>query len=301
MQANFDTIVIGAGPAGISASLYVKRANLSVLVLYSGEGSIEKAHKIDNYYGFPNGISGPKLYRNGIQQAINLGIEAVESEVTNIKLNDDFSFTVTAGKNDFSAKSVVIATGNKKLRPRVKGIKEFEGKGISYCAICDAFFYRKKNVCVIGDGEFAVSEAEDLVNVASCVTILTNGKDDSLIKESLSEKGELERFRIDTRKIAEINGNEATGKVSSVLLDDGTRIQADGVFIALGEAGAADFAKKMGLVLNGDSITVNEKMETNIPGLFSCGNSTGGLLQVSKAVYEGAVAGLSAVEFCRKK
>lgn len=301
MQTSFDTIIIGAGPAGISASLYIKRANLDVLVLYFGTGNLEKAHKIDNYYGFPGGIPGQELYNNGIQQARNLGVQVIESEVTNINLNDDFSFSVTAGKNDFSAKSVIIATGNKKLRPAIKGITEFEGKGVSYCAICDAFFYRKKNVCVIGDGEFAVSEAEDLVNVASSVTILTDGKDSSLVQKSLEEKGDSARFKINTRKIAEIQGDEKTGKACGILFEDKTAMPVEGIFIALGEAGAADFAKKLGLLVNGDNIAVNEKMETNIPGLFSCGNSTGGLLQVSKAVYEGAAAGLSAVEFCREK
>lgn len=299
MPATFDTIIIGAGPAGISASLYVKRANLNVLVLYFGDGNLEKAHKIDNYYGFPDGISGPDLYQNGIAQSKNLGVEVRKEEVTSISMNDDFSFSVATSFANYSAKSVIIATGNKKLRPQIKGIAEFEGKGVSYCAICDAFFYRKKNVCVIGDGKFAASEAADLVNVASSVTILTNGKDENQIKKILSEKGELEKYKIDSREISEIKGEN--GKVSGVLFDDGTKLPADGVFIALGEAGAADFAKKLGLLLKGDSIVVNEKMATNIPGLFSCGNSTGGLLQVSKAVYEGAVAGLSAVDFLREK
>lgn len=299
MSKSYDAIIIGAGPAGISASLYIKRANLNVLVLYFGEGNLEKAHKIDNYYGFPDGIAGPELYKNGIQQARNLGVEVLEKEVTGISLNDDFSFSVAAGADTFSAKSVIIATGNKKLRPQIKGIAEYEGKGVSYCAICDAFFYRGKNVCVIGDGKFAASEAEDLVNVASSVTILTNEKDELQIKKILSEKGELERYKIDSRKIAEIKGEH--GKVSAVLFSDGSEIQADGVFVALGEAGAADFAKKLGLILKDDCIQVNEKMATNIPGLFSCGNSNGGLLQVCKAVYEGAAAGLSAVDFIREK
>lgn len=300
MSKSYDAIIIGAGPAGISASLYIKRANLSVLVLYSGEGNLEKAHKIDNYYGFPDGIAGPKLYKNGIQQARSLGVEVLEKEVTNISMNDDFSFSVATSAENYNAKSVVIATGNKKLRPQIKGIADYEGKGVSYCAICDAFFYRGKSVCVIGDGKFAASEAEDLENVASSVTILTNGKDESQIKKILSEKGELERYKIDSRKIAEIKGGE-NGKVSAVLFSGGSEIQADGVFVALGEAGAADFAKKLGLILKGDSIQVNEKMATNIPGLFSCGNSNGGLLQVCKAGYEGAVAGLNAIDFIREK
>lgn len=297
---NYDTIIIGAGPAGISASLYAKRANLSVLVLYSSSSNLEKSHKIDNYYGFPGGIPGKTLYENGIAQAKTLGVEVLEEEVTGISLNDDFSFSVATGKDTYAAKSLIIATGNKKLRPQIKGLAEHEGKGVSYCAICDAFFYRAKKVCVIGNGKFAASEAKDLVNVASSVTILTDGNDPSALEAVLRENGEKEKYKVDSRKIAEIKGGES-GKVEAVLFADGSEIKTDGVFIALGQAGAADFAKKLGLVMNGDKIKVDEKMATNIPGLFSCGDSTGGLLQVSKAVYEGAVAGLSAVSFLREK
>ncbi|MCR4790508.1 MAG: NAD(P)/FAD-dependent oxidoreductase [Treponemataceae bacterium] len=292
----FDVTIIGAGPAGISASLYTKRANLNVLVLYHGGGNLEKAHKIDNYYGFPQGISGPDLYQNGIDQAKNLGVEVREAEVTHLAFNDDMTFTVTAAGQEIQTKTLIIATGNKKLRPAIKGIEEFEGKGVSYCAICDAFAYRKKDVVVIGDGKFAASEANDIVNIASSVKILTNGKDKAYL-ESITEG----KYQIDDRKIVEIKGNAENTKVGAVIFSDGSQLATDGVFIALGEAGASDFAKKLGLALNGDSIIVNENMETNISGIYSCGNATGGLLQICKAVYEGGKAGLSAVEFVRHK
>ena len=167
----YDVIVIGAGPAGISASLYVKRANKNVLVIYNGESNLEKAEKIDNYYGFENGISGKELYNIGIKQAQNLGIDVVCEEVLNIEYNMD-SFTIKTVDNVYEAASCIIATGNKKLRPNIKGIMEFEGKGISYCAICDGFFYKGKNVVVIGNGKFAISEAKDLENIAGNVKIL---------------------------------------------------------------------------------------------------------------------------------
>lgn len=190
----------------------------------------------------------------------------------------------------------MIATGNKKLRPAIKGLADLEGKGVSYCAICDAFFYRKKDVVVIGDGNFAVSEAQDLLNVASSLKILTDGKDSTYVK-SLSNG----KYEVIDKKIIEIQENPQTNKVDAVIFEDKSQLKVDGVFVALGEAGAANFAKKLGLFLNGDSIKVNEKMETNISGIFSCGNSTGGLLQISKAVYEGTLAGLSAIEYIRKK
>lgn len=299
MESTFDVIIIGAGPAGISAALYARRANLSVLVLHAGIGSLEKARKIENYYGFPAGISGEELYRNGISQAENLGIEILKKEATEIRINGDFSFTVSDGKSGFSAKSVVIATGSKKLKPKIRGIEEFEGKGVSYCAVCDAFFYRNKNVAVIGDGKFAVSEAEELSNVAAKVSILTDGKGTGEIEKILEEEKISGKFTLDSRKIKEIKGDE-NGKVSGIIFEDGSDMNTDGIFVALGKAGAADFAKKLGLALKGDSIGTNEKTETNIPGVFACGDAAGGLLQVSKSVYEGAKAGLQAAEFIRK-
>ena len=297
---SYDLIIIGAGPAGISAALYVKRANLNVAVIYSGESQLEKAHKIDNYYGFPQGIAGADLYANGIAQAKNLGIEVINAEVTNIQMDSPTQYTVSANGTDYSAPSVILATGNKKLRPLIEGIAEFETKGVSYCAICDGFFYRKKNVAVIGNGTFAVAEASHLAHIAASVTILTDGKDDAEVKAALAaDPSVAEKITVDTRKVAKVYGNETGIKVGGVTFADNESLALDGIFVALGSAGAADFAKKLGLALNGDSISADEKMATNAPGIFSCGNANGGLLQVCKAVYEGGVAGLSAVEYVR--
>ena len=299
----YDIIIIGAGPAGVSAALYAKRANLSVAVIYSGESQLEKAHKIDNYYGFPDGITGADLYKNGIQQAKNLGIEVIEAEVTHIELlapPPQTQYSVKAGDTELSAQAIILATGNKKLRPPIEGILDFEGKGVSYCAICDGFFYRKKNVAVIGNGTFAVAETSHLAHIAESVTILTDGKDDSEVKTAIAQDSSIaEKIKVDARKVAKITPNAENTKVGGVEFADGESLSLDGVFVALGSAGAADFAKKLGLALNGDSIAANEKMATNAPGIFSCGNANGGLLQVCKAVYEGGVAGLSAVDYIR--
>lgn len=292
---DFDLTIIGGGPAGISAALYAVRAGFKVLIIHNGPLALEKAHKIENYYGFPQGISGSQLYENGIEQAENIGATVVKAEVTNVSIADNLSFNVAAKDNIYNCRSLILATGNKKLRPAIKNIADFEGRGVSYCAICDAFFYRKKNVAVIGNGQFALSEADDLKNVVSSLTVLTNGEDAHTIK-TLSDGS----LKIDERRITEIKGNEQ-GKVSAIVFADGSELETDGIFIALGEAGACNFAKKIGLLLDGDSIKTDEKMQTNIPGIFACGNAAGGLLQVSKAVYEGAVAGLSAVEFLKKR
>ena len=282
-----DVVIIGAGPAGISAALYAKRANKNVLVIYNGESNLEKAEKIDNYYGFENGITGKELYEAGIRQAKNLGVEVKEEEVLNLELTLD-GFAVKTVDNVYEAKTCIIATGNKKLRPNIDGIVEFEGKGVSYCAICDGFFYRKKNVVVIGNGKFAVSEAKDLENVVGNVKILTNGE--NMATDTY--------FEVVNKKISKIVGDE---KVKFIEFEDGTTLETDGVFVAFGEAGGSDFAKKLGVVLDKDNIKVDENMATNINGLYSCGNTNGGLLQVCKAVHEGAVAGLSAVNYLNER
>lgn len=284
----YDSIIIGSGPAGISASLYLKRANKNVLVLYYGQSELEKAHKIDNFYGFPNGISGSDLYQNGINQAKNLGVLVSNEEVLNIQMNEDFCYNVITSKNTYKSKTVIIATGNKKLKPNISGIEKFEGMGVSYCAICDGFFYRKKDVVVLGNELYAVSEAEELLNVTPNVTILTNGKE---MKENTN-------IKVNTKKIEKILGDE---RVSGILFSDGEILNCNGVFVAEGVAGGSNFAKKLGIYTDGDKIVVDENMQTNVPGIYACGNLVGGLLQINKAAYEGAMAGLAAVKYINEK
>lgn len=286
MDKMYDVIIIGAGPAGVSAALYAKRANKSVLVLYYGESQLEKAHKIDNYYGFEGGIGGKELYQNGINQAKAIGCEVINAEVLHIAMTATLSYEVKTADAVFEGKTLILATGNKKIRPNIEGVAEFEGKGVSYCAICDGFFYRKKTVAVLGNGDYALSEAGDLVNIVNKVYILT----DSL------PAPETDSYEVITKKIAAIRGE---AKVNRVAFDDGSELEIDGLFVALGTAGGADFAKKLGVALDGDSIKTDEDMKTNIPSVFACGDVNGGLLQVSKAVCDGAKAGLSAVKYLK--
>lgn len=284
----YDVIIIGAGPAGISASLYAKRANRSVLVLYSGESQLEKAHLIDNYYGFDGGISGKELYENGIAQARSLGVEVINEEALNVTMNASMNYEVSTAANKYEGKALIISTGNKKLKPDIKGVEAYEGRGISYCAVCDGFFYRKKSVAVLGNEAYALSEADELENIVGKLVILTDGK----------PAPETDKYEVITKKISEFVGEV---KLSKVIFEDGSELELDGVFFAQGVAGGADFAKKLGVTLNGSDIKVNPDMSTNLKGVFACGNATGGLLQVCKAVYEGAEAGLSAVKYIKSK
>ena len=285
----YDIIIIGAGPAGISASLYAVRANKKVLVLYDDKSSLEKTDKIENYYGFENGISGKDLYKAGIKQAENIGVDVKKEEVIKIEMisENDYNFLVNTSNNIYKSKVVILATGNKKNKPKITGIEKFEGKGISYCAICDGFFYRNKNVAVIGSGNYAISETNDLINIAKDITILTDGEK--------APDFRADNVKVETRGIKEIKGND---KVEEIELTDGTDLKVDGVFIAQGVASSTDFAKKLGALVKNDKIIVNDKMETSIKNLYACGDCVGGLLQVSKAVYEGTIAGLNAIRNC---
>ena len=283
----YDCLIIGAGPAGVSASLYTKRANLRTLIIYNDKSNLEKTEKIENFYGFANGIDGKSLYEEGIKQAKNIGVEVINEEVLKIEISNNY-FKIFTTKNEYMARTVILATGNKKNTPNIKGIKEFEGKGISYCAICDGFFYREKEVCVLGSGNYAISETNDLINLAKKVTILTNGKKPPDIRS--------ENVDINKKEIEAIEGNE---KVEDVRFKDNTKIKTEGIFIAEGIAGSVEFAKKLGIIMKNNKIVVNEKMQTNIKGIYACGDCTGGLLQISKSVYEGTIAGLQVIDYIK--
>ena len=280
----YDVIIIGNGPAGISAALYIKRANLNVLIISKGEGTLKKVKKIENYYGLEKPLSGAEIEQRGIAQAKSLGIEIVTDEVVGISYNS--SFIVETVNSSYKCKKVIIATGSSRKKPNIKGITEFEGKGISYCTICDAFFFKNKNVAVLGSKEYAIHEAEQLKNVTKNVRILTNGE--PIIENRSGE------FQINATPIREFRGKERLEKIE---YEDGTNEKVDGVFIAIGIASSSELAKKVGaLVDENNNIIVNKDMQTNVYGLFACGDCTGGTLQIAKCVYEGMQAALSAIK-----
>ena len=263
------------------------RANLRTLIVYYENSSLEKAEKIENYYGFENGINGNELYLKGIKQAQNIAVQVKKEEVIKIEIVED-GFKVVTVKEEFNTKSLILATGNKKSKPQIEEIEKFEGKGISYCAVCDGFFYKNRNVAVLGSGNYAISETNELINIVSKIELLTNGEK--------SPEFRADNVNINTKKIKKIIGNK---KVEGIEFEDGTTTQANGIFIAQGIARSSDFAKKLGVITNNDIIVVNEKMETNVKGIYACGDCTGGLLQISKAVYEGTVAGIQIIKYIR--
>lgn len=283
----FDAIVIGKGPAGISAAIYLARANRKVLVIGKGIGALEKADKVDNYYGFTHTISGEELSNQGIQQAKRLGIEIINDEVTSIKKVN--AFTVKTPNNTYHAKSVFLASGKQRTGVKVKGFREFQGKGISFCAVCDGFFYRDKELALIGSGDYAAHEYEQLRSFTKNITVFTDGNKD-ISKLFPSDAN------IVYDKITEIIGDV---KAEGILTSNDKSYSVDGIFVAIGTAGATNFAKTLGIIVDKDNIVVDENFMTNLDGLFAGGDCIGGLAQIAKSVSDGAIAATNMIRYIK--
>lgn len=283
----YDVIVIGSGPAGISASLYMARANLKVLVISKGIGTLEKVNKIENYYGLPETLNGAQIQQNGINQAKKLGVKIESDEVVEIKYNNNYE--VETVNNVYESKVVIIATGASRKTLPIKGIKEFEGRGVSYCATCDANFFKNRKIAILGSKEYAFHEAEELKRVTDKITLLTNG-------EKPTENRTID-IEVEEKNIREFRG---INRIEEVEFEDNSKKKIDGVFVAVGVASSSDLARKVGARIDEKgSIIVNSKMETNVPNLLACGDCTGGVLQIAKAVYEGMIAGMTAIKIIK--
>lgn len=283
---DYQIIIIGGGPAGVSAALYLARAAIKTLIIENGPGALSRAHKIDNYYGVA--ASGSELYTKGLEQAKALGITVINDEVLNVEYTDSFTVHLKNTAKILTAPVLLLATGTKNITLNLPELVKFEGKGVSYCAVCDGFFFRKKQVAVLGNSAYALHEAEYLKHLATSVTILTNGKDDSLAVAA--------GFTVRKEVIKAIVGEN---KLQSIHFAEGSALNVDGLFIAMGTADSTDIARKLGAQLDGRFIKIDTDCATNIPGLFAAGDCTGGLMQIAKAVHEGARAGLAALKFIR--
>ncbi|HOQ36593.1 MAG TPA: NAD(P)/FAD-dependent oxidoreductase [Acetivibrio sp.] len=287
----YDVIIVGKGPAGISASLYTARANLKTLVIGKGDSALKKAEKIENYYGFSQAIRGEDLLNEGEKQAARLGVQIIENEVINIEKNDFFE--VLTPDNSYVSKSVLLATGQPLKKIRIENLEQFEGKGVSYCTTCDGFFYNNLKVGVLGYKDFVVHEAVELEAFTKDITIYTNGKQLELSEQFLETS---KRFNVNTKEIYRIDGGDF---LQRIFFKDGTSENIDGLFIAYESPSSVDFARKLGILVDENSIVVDRDQQTNIDGLFAAGDCTGGFKQISTAVGQGALAGRKIIEYVR--
>lgn len=288
----YDTAIIGTGPAGISASVYLARASRSVVAIGKDSGALEKAEKIENYYGFDEPISGAELASRGVAQAERLGVAVAREEVVSLSLEDAFVLKTSAG-SEYRAKTVLIATGKQRSALRVPGFEEYRGRGISFCATCDGFFYRGKKIAIVGSGDYCASEYGELLHFSKDITVFTDGA----VALSSSFPADLEPV---VGKIVSFAGSPGeSGRLEKIVTmgSDGKprSHEIDGAFIAIGTAGAADFAAKVGIEVNGTDIVVDGEYRTNVPGIFAAGDCVGGFLQVAKAAADGALASKSII------
>ena len=289
-KKEYDALVVGHGPAGCSAALYLCRAGLSALIVGKDAGALERAEKIENFYGLAQPLSGPALVETGRRQCAALGATLREDEVISLEWLEagGYRLELTTG-GAVHARSVLLATGRAKRVPNIEGIQAFEGRGVSYCAVCDAFLYRGRSVAVLGGGEYARHEMEQLLPLARQVTLLTHGAE-----PEFDPPPEVE---VQTGRVLRLQGAET---LAGAELATGTTAPLDGLFVALGSASAGDLARKLGLRLNAGAIPVNESQETGLPGLYAAGDCTGAFAQVAFAVAQGARAGMEMAKNLRK-
>jgi len=294
----YDLIIIGAGPAGFGASIYASRYKIKHLVIGKEfGGQIVKTSRIENWPGFES-ISGPELIQKFSDQAKKLGGEIINDEVRKISKNENYFDIETLGGEKHQAKNIILALGMKPRKLNVPGEDEFVGKGVSYCAICDAMFFRGKDVAVVGGGDSAAKAAIHLGEFAGKVNIFyPEGK--LIMEPALQEKiEENEKMNMnECQGVVSIEGdNKVTGIVCK-LENEERRIPVSGVFIEIGSTPGVEIAKGLGVEVDeNEYIIVKGDQSTNISGIFAAGDVTTGsnkLRQLITSVSEGSIAASS--------
>ncbi len=297
----YDVGIIGSGPAGLSAAIYAKRANLSAVVIekeYEGTGQIAESGQVDNYLGLP-GISGYDLGEQFREHAVKLGVSFLEQEVTEIKKEDSAVFTIIfEDGSSVETKTVIYAAGATPRRANIPGEQEYLGKGVSYCAICDGSFYRGKKVAVLGGGDTALDDAVYLADLAEQVYVIHRRKEfrgAATTVEKLRKKENV-TFVLE-HQVKEITGAE---KVNGVVLENGTAIAVDGVFVAYGSVPQTNLVKELVILDAAGYVKAEETGETSLAGLYVAGDvRTKKLRQVVTAVSDGANVATAVVEYLK--
>ncbi len=296
----YDVIIIGGGPGGLSAAQYSARAKLKTIVLDKSAtaGALAYTGHIENYPGLPNPVSGKELLDIFRKQALGFGAEYIEAQVVGVKLDGEMKEVYTM-EGSYRGKSVIIATGSMGRKPSIRGEAEFLGRGVSYCAVCDAAFYKGGVVCVIGNSEEAVKEAGYLTRFAETVYLIAPTP--KLKVESHSALDAPNLRVITDNVVAAIEGTEVVERIKLVdSKKNETEIALSGVFVYIqGSKPVVDFLYGS-IELNEETecVATNKMMETAIPGVFAAGDVTcTEVRQVVTAAANGCVAALSAEKY----
>lgn len=290
-----DTIIIGIGPAGLSAAIYCSRAGLkTILIGEQKKSSLRKAAAIENYFGITSS-SGKNILSTGIKQAERFGTTIVEDEVVNIKQAENEFIVKTSKGKQHSGKTIIFATGIPACNSGIQNEEKLTGRGVHYCAVCDGFFYKNKKIAVVGNGNFAAEQAIELMAYTKDVSIISNGKKFEINKK-YSEALKKNRIKLIDTKINSFEGGKKLERIKTAHGD----LKFDGVFMGIG-CSAMSFAQRFGIETKGNSIVVDNAGKTNVPGIYAAGACTGAISQVSVAVGEGCKAAISVIKQIRGK
>lgn len=296
-DTSYDVVIIGGGPAGLSAAQYAARSNLKTVVIDKSPtaGALAYTRKIENYPGLSQALSGPELLDIFRTQAVNFGAEYVEKQVVGVKLGDDLKEVYTMDQT-YVGKTIIIATGSMGRKATIKGEAQFLGKGVSYCAICDAAFYKGMTVCVIGDSEEAVKEAGLLTRFAETVYLISPSK--NLKVEGGHPTLAIKNLKVlKGQSVTSIEGNEVVERIQMVDSERNESVlELSGVFVYLhGSKPIIDFLGNAIELSEEECIVTNRMMQTSIPGVFAAGDvSCTEVRQVVIAASSGCTAALSA-------
>ena len=303
MAQQYDTIILGAGPGGMTAATYASRANMSVLMIDRGiyGGQMNNTAEIENYPGFPS-ILGPELAEKMYASSTQFGAEYAFGTVLHVEAQADGSWRVVTDMDEYSANTVIVATGAAYKKLDVPGEEAFAGRGVSYCAVCDGAFFRGQHVIVVGGGDSAVEEATYLAGLADHVTIVH--RRDKLRAQQILQDRAFANEKISfvwNSEVEEILGDDkkVTGvRVCNNQTDETSEIDAAGVFIYVGLLPVSDPVQDLGITDANGWIMTNDRMETSQPGIFAIGDvREKELRQITTAVGDAAVAGQNAFSY----
>ncbi len=291
----YDVVIIGAGPAGMTAAVYTSRANLSTLMIERGipGGQMANTEEVENYPGFDT-ILGPELSTKMFEHAKKFGAAYAYGDVTEIIDGEEYK-TIISGTKEYKTRAIILSTGAEYKKMGVPGEQELGGRGVSYCAVCDGAFFKQKNLVVVGGGDSAVEEGVYLTRFADKVTIVH--RRDKLRAQKILQERAFANEKIDfiwNATVKEIN--EANGKVGSVTLQstvDGTEstFATDGVFVYIGMLPLTKPFESLGILNDAGYILTNDNMETTVPGIFAAGDvREKSLRQIVTATGDGSIA-----------
>jgi thioredoxin reductase (NADPH) len=302
VEKNYQIVILGGGPAGLAAGLYASRNKINTLLIEKAMmgGLAVYSELIENYPGFPDGIDGVELGKLMLKQAEKFGLKTVYAEVTGLDLKRPVKIVKTS-EGDFTAKAVIIALGSERIKLDAPGEKEFVGRGVSYCATCDAAFFRDTEVAVAGGGNSAISEAVHLAKFASKVTLI-HRRDKWRATPVFVDKAKAEtkiNYIMNTN-IDEIEGEENVKqlRLTNAVTGEKSVLPVSGVFIAIGQKPNTDLVKDVVKLDSVGYIITNEKMETGLPGVFAAGDiRSNSIRQTITAAGDGATAAIYADRF----